>query len=363
MPRMGEYLPQKISPDESQKLAAVMFREHVGYEPAQVVTKSCSIPIAAEHSHYFPSFGVLMRVNGVVSAAVQRGETTSGRVVSRGLDDARVRKLVEAIQNRLPQFATLDVSLVFDGCSGGVASTLSTAAVAILEVLGGFSEQQIAQWAGASVKEVLKEPYGSADALAAQSTGDISLVDVHAMTVTPLNRTPAIGFAMLELGQKYTTERSLLWERAAIMERCTELFETRGWDTAASLQSVSPEEWAKFLAQIDPASQSVVRYMIGENRRISRMVSAIKREDSQVLGALLLMSHSSRIKDLGENDPLHSFVKEQVEEAEGIHGARPTAAGDRILIVGRPYLLSSFLKRLTQEVSDRFGTSAISRII
>lgn len=340
-----------------------MFREHVGYDPARVTTKICSIPIAAEHTHYFPALGLLLKLNGAVSVAVQRGESTSGRVVSKGMNDTRVRKLVEAIQNRLPQFASLDVSLDFEGCSAGIASRLSTAAVAILEALGGFSKQQIAQWAGASVREVMKEPYGPADALAAQSQGDVSLVDVQAMVTTPMERTPVLGFAMLELDSENPINRSLLWERAAIMERCTEMFDARGWDTTAALQAVSPDEWRKFLVQLDPASQPVVRYMIGENRRVSRMVSAIKREDSQVLGALLMMSHSSRIKDLGENDPLHSFVYEQVEEAEGIHGARPTAAGDRILIVGRPYLLPTFIDRLAEDVSGRFEVTVTPRII
>ena len=104
-PHFGEYLLPEIVPNKSRKLAEQMFREHVGSDPVGLVTKPCTIAIAAEHSHYFPSSGLLLRMNGVVSASVQRGTTTSGRVASKGMDETHARKLVEAIQNRLPEYA------------------------------------------------------------------------------------------------------------------------------------------------------------------------------------------------------------------------------------------------------------------
>jgi galactokinase len=58
---------------------------------------------------------------------------------------------------------------------------------------------------------------------------------------------------------------------------------------------------------------SVARHLVTDNRRVQKMVAALRRSDWQMVGALLLMSHASRRDAWQGTSAEADFLVEHVE--------------------------------------------------
>jgi len=91
-----------------------------------------------------------------------------------------------------------------------------------------------------------------------------------------------------------------------------------------------------------------LKYLVTENRRVQRLVAAIRNEDWQLMGGLMFMSHASRRDDWGITSPIQDFVVDEAERftIEGVYGASQVGEGSFVLIAGQPIRLPAFLDHL-----------------
>jgi galactokinase len=365
--RALERMPEEGSAPAASSHAASLFAETFGAAPAMAAEACAFAPLAAEHTDYFAGFGLLVRQRGGVAVAAQAA-SGGGRLTVTGADDTLLARLLEAIRARLAHVeglaGPLDVAISSTVVSGGDDTLLAAAATAFLRATGfGDDPALLARTAAGAVQEVLERPLGPARVLAALADGPLALIDAHTFEHLALDKPASTGFAVVDAvlpRQDYQR----LWERAALVERSVERLRQAGFPDASSLRAVEHRDLPLALSRVEPTARPLLRHLISEDRRVPRMVAALKREDSQILGAMMLMSHASRRDELGESSPLADFVATEAEAAEGIYGARPAgASGAQILIVGRPFLLPAFLDRLSAGAQERFDHPVTTHIL
>lgn len=365
--RALERVPQEGQAPAAAPHAAALYRETFGHEPTLTAGAGAYAPLAAEHTDLFAGFGLLVRLPGGVAVAA-RPASGAARLTVTGADDALLARLLEALRARLAHVesmtAPLDVAVSSTVVGAEPSAQLAAAAAAFLRAAGFASDPTLlARTAAGAVQEVLERPSGPALPLGALAEGPLALIDAHTYEFLALDRPEGAGFALIETGEPPAGELRL-WERAALVERCVAGLRQAGFPDASSLRAVEHRDLPAALAQIEARARPLIRHLVSEDRRVPRMVAAIKREDCQILGALMLMSHASRRDDLGETTPLIDLVTSEAEAAEGIYGARPAgAAGAQILVIGRPFLLPGFLDRVAARVTEQYDRTITTHIL
>ena len=116
---------------------------------------------------------------------------------------------------------------------------------------------------------------------------------------------------------------------------------------------------------LPPALGPVARHLITENRRTGKLVRAARRGDGQLLGALLLMSHTSLQEDWQSTAAPQDALASAAEDAgiDGLYGARATGRGPAVLIAGRAAALPRFFRHATRLLADRFDRPAETMLL
>jgi galactokinase len=96
--------------------------------------------------------------------------------------------------------------------------------------------------------------------------------------------------------------------------------------------------------------------LVTENRRVQKHVAALRRDDWQMVGALLLMSHASLRDDWKGTTAAADTLVEAVEARthDGLYGACMTERGGGVLVVGRPHAFEEGIRDLTRRFVARY---------
>jgi galactokinase len=357
--RALQRMPAERGSGQAVLQAAELFRETFGAEPASIGDACGFVPVAAEHTHYFPGFGLLARLPWGVAVAV-RTAAEAPAVTTVGADAARVARLVDVLRARLAQAGirspAMEVAVAATLDGGGEEAVLGAIARAFVRTLEAPAGPPLARVAAGAVEEVLGRPYGPAYILAAEVDADLALIDAGTSEAIEVDRPEGAGLGLLEFGKESLPDLSVFWERAAVVEYSLEQLRDAGFQNLSSLRKLEHQDLPGALNRIDASARPLIRHLVTEDRRVTRMVAALKRADPQILGAMLMMSFASQREDLRSSIPLVDFAVGHAEAAEGIYGARMAGAGygGRILVVGRPFLLPGYLDALQDDVAVRY---------
>ncbi|NNE36114.1 MAG: hypothetical protein HKN13_12805 [Rhodothermales bacterium] len=148
-----------------------------------------------------------------------------------------------------------------------------------------------------------------------------------------------------------TATEKLKTGRAARKQWSLEIFDRlqqKKFSMLNSLRDLEHRDLENALHTLPRKMRPGLRYLVTENRRVQRMVVAIRKRDWQLMGALLKMSHASRRDDWMITSPIEDFVVEEAERfsLEGVYGATQTGEGSFILVAGQPLTLPAFLDHL-----------------
>lgn len=102
----------------------------------------------------------------------------------------------------------------------------------------------------------------------------------------------------------------------------------------------------------------ILNYLVTENQRVQRAVTASRKGDWQFFGGLLFISNASLQSDWGLEASGAEFISSLVQEktTEGLVGARITGNGRGVYIAGLPFSVPAQLDDIRKSYKEKFGT-------
>ena len=124
-----------------------------------------------------------------------------------------------------------------------------------------------------------------------------------------------------------------------------------------SLRDLEHRDLDRALGALPRRLRPYLRHLVTENRRVQKLVAAVRRNDWQMFGALLLMSHASTRTDWDSTGARVDFVVEQVEQMtlEGMYGGFMSGRGGCVLVLGQPFTVPRALDRIADAFEAHFG--------
>lgn len=138
-----------------------------------------------------------------------------------------------------------------------------------------------------------------------------------------------------------------------------------GFAGLTSFRDLEHRDLDRAEALLPPALKPIARHLLTENRRTGKIVRATRHGDGQLLGALLLMSHTSLIDNWqGASPPLNAVVNAAEDaDIDGLYGARQTGRGPCVLVAGRPAALPAFFRHATDLLDEQFDRPAETMLL
>jgi galactokinase len=379
---------QAWSPGQLQGRAQEVLEARFGVSEAPVASVFVHGPLGlmAEHTHYFDGFGLFWSlVRGTAVAA--RTTQTAPQVVFEGaavglahdpapepsLHTRPWFSLVEDLLRRLtPRGIQVEVAVVSTLEATGLDTYLATLGIATAQALQHLlglphDEQALRAAVQASIATSLGRPFsmGWLLATAAPEPDRLLLTDAatreHILVETPLPEVP--GWGLLEAVPKPGPDKTFFWTRKEQAEEALALLQKGPYPEVESLRDIEHRDLAAALERLPRRLQPTLRHLVGENGRVQKLVVAFHRQDWQLLGVHLLMSHGSKKTDWGSSCEEADFVVKQAENLsmDGVFGA--TLMAHSVLLVGRPFSLPPGLDQIQQAFVARFGRTPDAHLL
>ena len=264
-----------------------------------------------------------------------------------------VRELLMTLPRRLDR--GLDVAIVSGVPSRLESAYLSSLSVSLIraveELLGIRREENDRVLAiKDSLERVLSYPFSTAHVIAAEceTAGSFVLVDTETLEYLTVDSsgTTEPGWALVD-----TQADRQAADRKARSEWAQEILarlQQKKFSHLTSLRDLEHRDLEMATQLLPRRMRPRLKYLVTENRRVQRLVAAIRNEDWQLMGALMFMSHASRRDDWAITSPVQNFVVDEAERfsIEGVYGATQIGEGSFVLIAGQPIRLPAFLDHL-----------------
>jgi galactokinase len=159
-------------------------------------------------------------------------------------------------------------------------------------------------------------PCGIMDQLASAAgvANHALLIDCHETSVTPVPMPESVDVLVVDSGERRSLTKTAYNERLAECARAAEV--------------VGPLRFLPDVAGIgDPVVRRRARHVVTEVGRVGAFVAALRADDNQGAGALMVESHESLRTDFEVSTPRLDALVEYLSAAPGIYGARLTGAG------------------------------------
>jgi galactokinase len=299
-------------------------------------------------------------------------DTSSGDASGSGVpeaEDARptwVRLAASLVADLEP--APVDIALASDvppTLTDGALAALAVALWRALRTLRGAESTAPALRADlpmvcAHVARALGRPFGLAPLFAAADgrPQSVTLVDTATHEFLPVAWPPpdALAVALLDLGAAFDDAAFEARRREEATE-ALRLLRARGFEHLRSFRELEHQHLHRALDALPARLRPATRHLVTENRRVQRMVAALRREDFQMVGALLLMTHASRRDAFEATTPeADALVAEaEVMTFDGVYGAGQTARTGHVVVAAQPRALPAALDRLAAAFAQRTG--------
>ena len=168
-----------------------------------------------------------------------------------------------------------------------------------------------------------------------------------------------------EVGEILVRPPAFHRERRQQAEEALRVLREAGFEGLTAFRDLEHRDLDRALRLLPTRLQSVARHLITQNRRVPKLIRAVRKRDWQFFGALLLMSHLSHEDDWQTTGaPLDAIVSAAEDtDVEGLYGACMTGRGPCALVVGRPSALPSFFQRATRLLAEEFDLAAETMLL
>ena len=340
--------------------------------------------LLADHTHYFDGFAILMSLPLGAAVALRESESQSSRVVFEGSSEIWDFDLTASGGSDAPEWVRVVEEVLMQVSPGAsqvdaaVVGTVPSCCVDSYHAALGLASANAAQALFASpagayglqqcVREVIsrcvRRPFSIAYPMASSRTRgyEFLLVDTHTSESLPVGAPSRdeLGWGMIDVGMGPLREASFDTERAEMADEAAGILRRKGFSSIASLRDLEHKDLNKALDALPRRLRPIVRHLVTDNRRVQKLVAAIRRRDWQMFGALLLMSHSSLQKDWGSTNELVDLVVHETEAMtlEGMYGATLVGRGGCVVVAGRPFTVPRCLDHAQEALKQQFDVDA-----
>lgn len=413
--RMQE--PPPLAPTALAGRAQALLEDRFGAPaqpaPAVAFARGCT-GLLGSHTHYADGFALLLplpygtavaachRAGASVShiafdgsdrtwtfdaAAPQEGEAGSeGEARSEGETPSWARVVQETVRQARPaaQVNVAVASTVPAACFDAYMAALGMAAARALHALDHGSPpaaDAMREAARARLTACTGLPFSIAYLIAADTGASVTeadpdqaaatqalvLVDTVTREHLAVEALPrdGLGWGKIGVGGALPQAPAFHHHCKALADEALAHLRAAGFDALASFRDLEHRDLERAAAAVPERLQRIVRYFVGENRRVQRMVAAARRADGQMFGALLLMSHAALKGSLGaSSERLDAAVRAaEAMTIDGMYGACATGRGGCVLAAGQPFVVPAYLDRVTAAFEERFGFTPDARLL
>ncbi|MEX0599222.1 MAG: hypothetical protein WD205_01185, partial [Rhodothermales bacterium] len=287
------------------------------------------------HTHYFDGFALLLTLPLGTAVALRSTRHDVSRLIFQGSDDTwtfdKNRKtdasapewvdlVIQILRHFVPRGGQVDVSVVstvpyscMDAYVGalGMASARASQSVFALSQDARETESLVLD----AIHSCLDIPYGIAYLMAADEGRPeyFSLVDTGTLERIAIEAPPAdvLGWGLVDTGTGPIGDRADHRRIGKVAVEAVSILQKNAFSNLSSLRDLEHRDLAAALEVLPRTYRPIVRHLVTENRRVQKLVGAVRRRDWQMFGALLLMSHASLQKDAkGTNQAVDLIVRE-----------------------------------------------------
>lgn len=375
-----------VGPDRLTERAESLLVERLGSTGgrAEAAFAHGATGLLGEHTHYFDGFALLLSMAPGTAVAVRTAAGGRSRLVFEGSDETwsfhhtedppeGAPMWVRVVEETVRRFAAGDgpvdvavVSTVPYSCVDAYVSALGMATARACQAV--FALSQGGRRTRALVRDAVEAgtdwPFGITYLMAADEGRPeyFSLVDAGSLERLPVDAPSRelLGWGLVDSGLGPLRGADFHRKRKAAAEKAVAVLRKKGFPSLESLRDLEHRDLKAALEAVPGRLRPIVRHLVTENRRVQKLVGAVRRRDWQMFGALLLMSHASLQKDWGATNELVDLVVRETEamSLEGMYGACMTSRGGAVLVVGQPFVVPRCLDRIQAVVKDEFGVEA-----
>jgi galactokinase len=337
------------------------------------------IALVSEHTHYFSGFALLLPLPQAVAVAVKssssgKRQLTIDSMDQSGRDPDRCREVVDEVCREFAgdsEFEIAAVSSVLAAYPDAYRSALAVATGrAVVEATGqSVPRGEFLQRVRTSLERGTGIPQSMAYVVAADSPlqTDFVLIDTKTLEFLPVGKPggDVLGWGLISVKEDPMKPAEFYVSRREQTKMLVKHLESHDMLLEGSLRDLEHRDLERGLAVTPSTLQPILRHLVSENRRVQRLLVAIRRGDWQMFGALLLMSHASLRNEWGSSGPEADFLVSEIEQrtTEGIFGGCLTGRSGCVLVVGRPYSVGRFIDEIEGLFSAEFDRPAHALII
>jgi len=370
-----------LSAEALQQRARDRLVDRMGPAEGPVVTGyACgTVGVQADQTHYSDGFGLFLPLPQGVAVAARSAEAArvtfagSGGAESSNPDPASPwRTAVLRILQELAADQPVEVEVVSTvpgACRDGYLAALSVAlmrAVRDLDVSTTvdlesvqYLRDDLVPVLAAEIGAALDQPFSEGYLLATFAGREpaFTLVDTATREHLPVEteaRT-ALQWAVLDPGPQSLRPPSFHHRRQAQAEEALRVLRRNGLTGLEAFRDLEHRDLERAAEVLPTALRPVARHLVTENRRVQKHVAAMRGNDWQMIGALMLMSHASQRDHWKSSPEASDWLVEEAERRpyDGLYGACMTGRAGAVLVTGRPQNVGSELHRLVDAVASR----------
>lgn len=276
-----------------------------------------------------------------------------------------VRVVAEVIVCAAPAETQIDAAVVCtvpSSCVDAYVGSLGIAAArACQSVFAGTEESgELEDMVRGVIAECVDLPFSIAHVVTSDAgrPDSFSLVDTRTLERLPVEAPSreVLGWGLVDIGMGLLRDPTFHHDRLEQAAEATSILKKKGFSSITSLRELEHRDLRRALEALPRRLRPVVRHLVTENRRVQKLVAAVRRRDWQMFGALLLMSHASFQKDWDSTNAMVDLAVREAEamSLEGMYGACMTGRGGCVLVVGQPFIVPRCLDRAQEAIREQF---------
>lgn len=337
------------------------------------------------HTHYFDGFALLLSLplgTAVVAEAREGGDSEilfagSNKAwqlpatdADRSLADADLPSWVRVVAAvfrtfapDVPSFRVAVSSTIFASCLDAYMGALGAAAAQAAEALSSskLDEEERIRALREVIEEQIGMPFGLPYVIGALhgDPGRYLLIDATTLEHLPVEAPSSgeIGWGLVHAAAHISNSASFYVERKEWIEEALLHLRQKAFPQLRSFRELEHRDLQRALGALPGRFKPYVRHLVTENRRVQKLVTALRKQDWQFVGALLVMSHASTKADWKSSSTQADVIIDAVEamSLEGMYGGCMSSRGGCAVVCGQPYVVPQFFERLSDRYEEEFG--------